>query len=101
MLARLYQLFKVHVALAQNQVHFVVLQVTDRGDTVAQDVARGDDTEQTIATWVRHFLENGHFSQKAPRSLRITVDMLVALTGVLSLRRQVKDLHDLAIRALA
>ena len=100
-LARLDQLFEVHVALAQNKVHFIELQVLNRRLSVSKHVAWRDHAEQAVAARMRHFLQDVHLAEQAAGSLSVAKHMLVALAGVLSLGRQVYDLHDAAVRPLA
>ena len=56
MLARFYQLFKVHVALTQNEVNFIKGEVFDGCFFVSNNVAGWYDTEELVAARVTHFL---------------------------------------------
>ena len=101
MLTTLNQLLQVHIALAQNQVDLIILQVFEWSRFVAHNIARWNDTEKAIAAWMGHLFQNCHLTQQSSRPLRITIYVLVALTCVLSLRFHVQDLHHLSIRALS
>lgn len=62
-LSRLDKFLQIHVALAQDKVNLVELQVLDLAGGVAENAAGWNDTEKLVAAGVGHCFQNCHLAQ--------------------------------------